>query len=348
MPARKLMPMLACALLGVAAHGQVTSLPPVCFGINQNSPWSQFGPSFPVSSPGGLTVWFSAPMSTTIEVIDLPFTFSWGGPGTIVDLYVAPGIGVPPVTPSLATFVPWDLGGWVPFKTATPAPVTQGGSYALTLTTALPPGTPAGCSGVLYDPNAPLAVPYLLNTAPCQPIPTPPSGTMGFIARFRGSPCGPGPLAGTTVVGTHCGITITGGNTLTAGYPALGSNWWVGTTGGSGDTAYLFWSFGTNAAGSLIAPGSSCLHYLDPQSLTTLWANGAEPLAQATFPPSPIPGWWIGLNWSFPLPSSAVYAGTVVGLQAVVVSQAGTIPLAPGVTAYVTNALHATLGYYYP
>jgi hypothetical protein len=335
------MPMLACALLGVAAPGQVTSLPPVCFGINENSPWAQFGPSFPVSSPGGLTVWFTAPMSTMIDIIDLPCTFSWGGPGTFADLYAAPAIGVPPVTPSLATFFPTDLGGWVPFKTTTPAPVTQGGTYALTLTAFLPPGSPTACASVLYDPNAPVALPYQLNTAPCQPIPTPPSGTMGFIARFRGSSCGPGPLASSVVVGSHCGNTFGGGNSLTAGYPGLGVAVTVSLWSTPG-VAYLFWALGTNVIGSPIVAGSPCVHYLDPASLTTLFANGLEPLAQTTV------SFNQPISWTFQVPSSPAYAGAVVGLQGLVVSAAGTIPLAPGVTAWTTNALNLTLGYWYP
>jgi hypothetical protein len=108
-----------------------------------------------------------------------------------------------------------------------------------------------------------------------------------------------------------------------------------------GGTAHLFWSGGLNLAGSPIAPGSPCLHYLDEASLATLAAAGAEPLVSGTIPPL-YPSL---LSWNFTIPSSPAYAGLVIATQALVVSSTGTIPIGGGLFAQTTNVFQLTLGY---
>jgi hypothetical protein len=80
------------------------------------------------------------------------------------------------------------------------------------------------------------------------------------------------------------------------------------------------------------------MNRLDAASLQSLIQQGLEPLASATVPPT-------GLTFVFTIPLQPSLAGTTIGLQGLIVSPWGTIPIGGGAMADVTNLVALTLGY---
>jgi hypothetical protein len=228
-----------------------------------------------------------------------------------------------------------------------PAALVGGQTYALSVVGAAidqslnPVANVYVCNGLTNNPAAATQLPSQLTPYGCATS-FPATGTIGLMARFRGASCAPGPLASMgPPLGTPCGFA-TPFWWLTAMPPVLGTLWWADISAGwpmAGLSAHLFWAGGVNAAGSPIAPGSSCLNYLDLNSLGALFALGAEPFASATFSSN---GY---VFWPAMVPASPAFVGTTIGIQALVIGPAGTIPLGSGVFGGVSNALPMTIGY---
>ena len=136
-------------------------------------------------------------------------------------------------------------------------------------------------------------LPYTYAPGLCSPT-HPLSGQIPLSIRFRGYACGPGPLASITPVGNvgACGGTLPiYFSTLDfSGPPVLGQPLFVSVVGPPNETAYLFWSSGTDPYGIAVAAGSVCRFYLDIPSLLMLAAAGGEPIASGFLSPATGPG----------------------------------------------------------
>jgi hypothetical protein len=201
------------------------------------------------------------------------------------------------------------------------------------------------CQNLHYDAAGAALLPYQLLNGPTCPNSVPVAGQLPIALRFRGFACGPGPLASVSVVGSQCGNSA-GGTPAYLGSvtpPVLGQPWVATLTGPYFETAFLFWSVGINAIGTTI-PGSSCQHFLDSQSVQTLAVAGLEPLGSTTLT-LPINVTVAYAIATFTLPALPSLAGVVLGAQAVVSGPTGTIPLGPGTSGQLSNALQLTLGY---
>jgi hypothetical protein len=331
------------ALMIRVCSGQVTSPPPVCFAFNDGFAGAPTFPSQGVPYFGNLTVHFTAPVNAVVERIDLySWTYIFSNPLLTIDVHATSGLGVPPTGPSLGQFgSPNNANIWVSFQAVPAVAVTAGATYVLVFQgyPSVPNSSqyPNVCVPVYFDPAGPTQLPYQLVSTPACPQSIAP-GSVGLIIRFRGTGCGPGPLATVSSIGPSCGATTYSPIFLVPTAPVLGSQWSVWLLGPLGETAMLFWSGGVNLLGSPISLGSTCRYYLDPVSVASLAQMGAEPLVTTTL----IVG---GNPLTFPVPPFPIYAGLVIGVQAIVVGPTGTIPLGGGVFAQTSNALQLTLGY---
>jgi hypothetical protein len=348
---------LAC--LCAPTFAQVSSPPPVCFAFNDTSPPGTGSPPFPsayASYSGALWVHFQAPTTATIERLEV-----WGGigcffclgPTVTFDVHPTPALGIQPTAPKLGTFngAFGGLASWYPFTSAVPIPFTAGATYAFFIRgyPLIPNSSqyPLVCVPIPYDPSGPAQLIYqFVPTAWCPfGSPFPAAGTIGVMLRFRGASCSPVPLASIVQVGTPCGAAPgvyppAGLHSYTP--PVLGTtNWPLSVVGTPGD-AHLFWSGGINLAGSPL-PGSTCLHYLDPASLTALASMGVEPLVTATLVSSGSGS--AGATWTLPITANPFYAGFVISAQVLLVGSTGTISLGAGLFAQTSNAVQITLGY---
>jgi hypothetical protein len=323
-------------ILAASADAQVVSPPPICFSFNDAAPLPFGLPTVAIGNalPGDLGVFFTCPVSSTIDRLDLwkATGSAWNFVLRIVETATGTTAG------SYSTQAVFSASGWQACATTAAASLSAGTSYVL-FVQAVPMGT-TSCWSLPYDPAPVSPLSYqLTGPTPC-PGAIAPTGQLGLIVRFRGASCGFGPPASVQIVGATCGVGVT--LTLNSSAPpAYNTNWpLVLFTQAPSSTAYVFWAAGVYPAGLPVVPGSSCLHYLDPVSLTAFASASLEPLVSAILPPPPL-----GLAaWTFPIPGIA-YAGATAGLQALVVTPAGTIPLGGGTFGALSNALLITIGY---
>jgi hypothetical protein len=330
------------AMVGAVVSAQASSLPPICFGFNQNSPYAMYGPTIGVPFSGGLTAHFTAPMSTSVEVVEVPVNFCWCSPPIFVDLHRTSALGVFPIGPPVGSFASSNgvLGGWSALTAAASVMLTAGSTYAVTIRAV--PSVGQACFTLQYDPAAAQQLPYQFVGVACPPpaAQLPSSGTVGLMIRFRGIACAPGPLAAVAYVGSPCSTGSAG--QLFGGLPGLGFACNLYFLPPISGTAYLFWSFGVSPVGTPIGLGTSCSHYLDPSSLSMLTAVGAEPLGQAPCVAN------VNTGWTFWVPSNPALAGITVGMQALAVGASGPIPMGAAGFGHSSNAVVFSLGYLYP
>src|SRR5436190_15259247 len=130
---------LAAALATIAAGQTYTSPPPICFAFNDTPPPATYSSYVYASYSGSLLVHFTAPVTTTVERLDL---WTQGGsfgsvpPSLRLELMQTPSLGAPPAGAVLATFSGPAAGfsyGWTtcPLWFSGPAVVTAGATYAL-------------------------------------------------------------------------------------------------------------------------------------------------------------------------------------------------------------------------
>ena len=217
---------LGINILAGAGAQTITSPPPICFSFNDTGSTAP-PPSISVDSTAGmLTVHFTAPVSAAIERVDFRLPYIYGGPcvgsggGYALHATSSPGGAI--LVPALTTFtlasVVEPSSGWTQYiRLSTPTvQLTAGASYAL-----LAQGFCLGCSYMAYDVAGTTPLTYQVVQS-CQPS-TPASGQLPFAMRFRGTACGPGPLASVTSLGGTSSvpwIAPGGGNT-----PVLGAPW---------------------------------------------------------------------------------------------------------------------------
>jgi hypothetical protein len=169
---------------------------------------------------------------------------------------------------------------------------------------------------------------------PCPSYPT--TGTFGATLKFRAAGCGAGPAASATVIGAGCPAAGGAAPGLSVGGPPLiGANLTFWMNGFASGSYYLYWTPGP-ATGGIPTP-TGCLFYLDPAGFVSLAAAGLEPFAIV-----PVLGLTNAFN--FTIPANPALAGVRVCFQALLLNPAG-VPIAPGLTGYLTNALELSLGY---
>ena len=322
---------LRAVILAIVIADILPAQAPLCFGFNDVAPVA-FPPVISVSN--GLTVHFTAPVSSSISQIDI-WSAIFSSAIFLFYIFPTPALGVPPTgfpIGSYAVTAPFGGSGWLPAAASIPATLASGSTYALQI---IPYGG-IQCTTVFYDPLGPQQLPYQNATSFGCTSSLPSSGLLGLIVRFRGT-C---PLASSTSLGASCGGPPGGQASFASNSPPiLGSTWFGTVTGPAGGVAHLFWSGGVNPLGVLITPSSTCLYYLDDASLQSLAVLGAEPLL------SGLVGASGQLTWAIPVPLHPIYAGLVIGAQVIVLDPSGTIPLGGGQFAQVTNALQLTLGF---
>jgi hypothetical protein len=328
-------------LLASVAAGQIA--PPNCFGFNTAT--SFLNTYFFVSPATPLTIFFVASQTVTVDQVALA---DGGTDATLaVSIHAVSGTTGGPVFPALASapagpmiFAP----GWTARTFSPPVALVSGTQYALVCsvvpTTTFPWFGGALPSGyVIHDasPGATL-LGYTLGTAsPAGPTP------LGFKIVFNGPACAP-PLAEVRNAGPACG----GASALTPflyapdGRPVLGNTWYslpvyTGASVPATAPMALFWSFGSNPAGSPIHPLCPCQHHLNTASFLTLAGLGLEPLGNL---------YWTGSGGAFatPIPNIPSLAGTQIGLQALVVDPGGVPSGTPGVNIRVSNSITLVLG----
>jgi hypothetical protein len=323
-------------LAGVIA-AQVTSPPPVCFGFNEAAPAT--APGIAVTS-NGLVIGFTAATTATIERVEI-WTAAFVAYSYSIDVFATPALGAPPTGPSIGHFgmispVPFGTNGWATANATVPAPLVAGSTYAVRFVSV----SPTLCTQFFFAAAGPSSLPFqAAAAATCGSIP-PPSGSLPFKIRFRGTSCGPGPPASVGPLGSACGFMGIGAPSLTSSTPpVLGGSFQINvSSANAGGAAMLYWSVGVNPAGAPIAAGSPCLCHLDLASVWQLNQLGLEPLAVTVIPTPSFPA------WTFAVPALPAYAGVVIGAQAAIFGPNGTIPLG-GTVAEFTNALQLTLGY---
>jgi hypothetical protein len=341
---------IAATVLG-CARGQATSPPPVCFAYNdQPVPPYQFS-HVQVSYYAGLTLHFVSQVTSPLERIELgvqPVNLPLVAPPLAIDLYQTSAYGTPPTAPPIGSFSSQGGWPWAEFLAPIPPPtVTAGSSYAVRIFAFYPgspnPPPPFDCAPVYYDLNATAPLLYELATTMFCPPSIPTMGSIGLIIRFRGTGCGPGPLASVGyVVGSFpCGHTTLADVAMIASTtpPVLGSPWLMSISAPANTTADLYWSVGVAPpVGWGFVPGSLCAAFLDQQSLLALMQLGVEPLSSLVVPAG-------GLTQTFWVPGDPALAGAVIGVQALVINPNALIPLGGGVFGQTTPALKLTLGY---
>jgi len=346
-------------IAGMGASQIYTSPPPICFAFNDTGAVTSTS-MVPVECVvGALTVHFTAPASAVVERIDLTgLVLGYLGPGGLTsiptyELYATSSLGGSLLGAAIASLNDgwnsvlgpaagtWD---WIRLVPTTPVSLTGSTTYAL-LVRLLQPACYPSCLYVGFDPAGAQPLPYQLTSGSICPAAVPASGQLPFALRFRGTSCGPGPLANVTLLGNPPCLSVSPTNIYSTLPPVLGSAWFVSALGPYNETAYLFWSVGVIPAG-LPIPGTACPLYLDPSSVQALSLLGAEPLASGTLsaPSSNHPGLGSAI-WGFTVPASPAFAGAILGAQALVVGPSGSIPLGGGAFGWVTNALRLTLGY---
>ncbi len=333
--------------LGLLAGSTVAQAPP-CFAFNETASGTV---PFDVPYFGRLSVRFSPPQGLVANQIEV-FGGATLGHGLAVDIrLVDPATNVP-LDPPLATVA---LGGFLappsgwqtgtlsiatPLNTfetyqldfaATPSPFTFVGSYPLVTFPMLGADPATAPHPFAYD--------FACFTTICSGIPA--TGSVAPKIRFRGGQCGTSALAQSIVVGEPCQAsgTPTTMACLPPPIPGVTSTILFTDPGAAGTPLFLFWSLGTDFAGSgTIGPGG-CPFYLEPTSLAALAAAGLQPLAAGTANGFSLSA--LSVAW----PSDPAIAGYILGLQGAVLDAGGFPTGIPGVSVRTTNAIRATIGY---
>jgi hypothetical protein len=182
------------------------SPPSLCFGFNDGAP-PGLPPAAAVSS-AGLTVHFTAPVSSSINRLDI-WSAIFFTANFQFEIFPTPALGTPPAGVAIGTYAvssPFGAPGWLSALASAPATLTSGSTYALRITST---GTPQ-CWTVFYDPLGAQQLPYQSYSAPgCTPS-IPSSGQLGLIIRFFGN-C---PLATSTSLGASCAGLVIGAQVI--------------------------------------------------------------------------------------------------------------------------------------
>lgn len=321
------------------AAAQVSSAPGVCFAFNTNT--IPATTQLPLVAGGDLYFGFTAPVTATIEQIDIAASvpiatvvtvqvFQWTG--TALGPLLGSGTSLPPTFNGTMSLIPLIL--------SPPLTVFAGSSYALRLTLSV------GFLFVVGNPSQPTPIPYLLNCGPtgggffppCSTYAT--SGTYRPWLSFRANACGQIPYAVATQIGVGCGAPPTVGNPYLYTFtpPVLGTPFTFSVLGyfGVGGTIHVFWAAGPATAGLNLGLGGGCTSYLDPISLQTLNAAGLEPLVI-------FPGTAATNTTTVSIPPNPGLAGATVTTQALVYASTG-VPTPLG-NIQISNALQLSLGY---
>jgi hypothetical protein len=317
---------LALVVVLTSAAAQ-TSAPGTCFSFNTTGTPNT---SLPLAAGGDLHFGITAPVSATIEQIDLKVS-SPTTPAITMQVFQWTGTGIGPVLGSGTSLTP-NAAGVSGFMIAPAVPVAAGSIYVLRLTIA------ASFAYISGDLAQPTPVPYVLN---CGPFPVgmfppciafPAAGTSGTWIKFRGMACGQTPFATAMQVGAGCGSAPTFSPPVLWTYdpPVLGSSFPMIVNGyfGSAGVIHLFWAGGPATAGLSLGLGFGCTSYLDPVSTQHLIS---------------FPGLAITNTIVLGIPLDPALAGVIVTTQALVSASAG-VPT-PGGTIQISNALQLSLGY---
>jgi hypothetical protein len=340
---------LVQALLVLAATVSAQTTPPTCFGFNMTGGSSVDLLTFTAASP--LTIFFTAPQTVTVDQIAI-FENTFYGSSVNVAVHAVNPVTGAPVLPALANAPggPFLMGSdWMPKPLIPPVSFAGGAPYALVCTPAPtsigPFWGPRGAIG--YDPS-PAAVPLTYAGGSFNGLGVVPAGpTLGFRFGFRGPGCGArlaevrmgGPSCGGVTAGVPllCPLASTGGALTGNARPALGSQLLlqlipqlVGATPPM--PASLYWSFGSNPAGTPLNPPSPCSYHLNPASFSTLLGLGLQPLATPLF-------WSNGGYFAIPVPNLPALIGTPVEVQALIIDPAGVPSGFPGVNIRISNSL---------
>lgn len=338
-------PILVMLLL-VAAKLGAQSPPPTCFGFNMTAPGLDDPMQFSIASP--LTVFFTAPQTVTVDQVVLFEDANANATMRVAIHAMNPATGFPMVSAlGVAPAGPYfGAAGWSA-KTLTPAVSMVAGTPYAMVCTAVPTNTNfPGFGGPV------LAATFLLFQQPGStflpytgggPNPFGPVASAGFKFGFQGPTCG-GRLAELQVGGPPCGggtpwqpvLSTASGIYGDGGRPRLGQILWLGLGVGPGvptnaPTAF-YWSVGSNLAGTSLGPTSPCFHWLNPTSLASLFAAGAEPLGA---------GFWTstGPSMAVLVPNAPSIIGMAVAIQAVVIDPAGVPSGIPGLTIRLSSSL---------
>ncbi len=342
--------LIALLLCGSCAVAQTP--PAQCFGFNSSADTFDWELLIPVASP--LRIRFTAPVTATVDQISVFESTGWNASTAVAVHAINPLTGFPVVPPlSSAPGGPYSSGyGWQVKTLTPPVSIVAGTTYVLALSAAPTStnlnatfGPVVAASVLLSQQSGSTQLPYTGGS----PNPLSP-GTGGFKFSFNGTACAPR-LAELRTGGPSCGgatpwqpllFTFTDPFAATGGRPLLGVPLTLGISTGAtvplNAQALLFWSIGSNLGGAPLGATSPCSHWLDPLSLGTLGASGAEPLATAI--------WATGSpTFQVPIPPVPSFAGTSIAVQCVIVDPAGVPSGVPGLNVRLTNSLVLLVGF---